>query len=159
MLFIGGADQDRIPILRSLLQDRDINLHIYGIYWNRDRFLKKYYRGFAYNDTFRKAHSGTKIGLCLVRKANRDGHTMRTFEIPACGAFLLAERTDEHLEFFDEDREAVFFGDENELTDKVHFYLDHESLRQKIIEASRTRMELNNYTYENRVRTIIGFLR
>jgi spore maturation protein CgeB len=158
ILFIGGADKDRIPIIRKIMQELNINLHLYGIYWNRDKFLKKYYHGFAYNENFRKAHSGTKIGLCLVRKANRDGHSMRSFEIPACGTFLLAERTEEHQEFFTENRDAVFFKDSLELIDKIYYYLKHESFRKKISESGQTRIINGSNTYKDRVSRILEFI-
>ena len=32
-----------------------------------------------------KGISGARIALCLVRRSNRDGHCMRTFEVPAAG--------------------------------------------------------------------------
>jgi spore maturation protein CgeB len=158
LLFIGGADQDRVPIMQEIITELNLNLHLYGIYWNREKSLKKYYRGFALEDVFRKAHAGTKIGLCLVRKANRDGHTMRSFEIPACGAFLLTDRTDEHQEIFREDRDAVFFGDVTELKEKIRFYLNHEDLRNKIAETGNYLVHRRNDTYKARLLKIIDLI-
>ena len=149
--FIGGADQDRIPIMQALIQDQNINLHLYGIYWDRVKELRKNYHGFAYGEIFRKAYSGTKIGLCLVRRANRDGHAMRTFEIPACGTFMLAERTEEHQEFFCENQEAVFFSDVGELLDKFHYYKKHDTERRKIAEAGKQKILRGKFTYLDRI--------
>lgn len=68
-----------------------------------------------------------------------DAFTTRSFEIPAAGAMLLAERTDEHRALFEEGREAEFFGDEEELRDKLRYYLGQEPARRRIAEAGRAR--------------------
>src|SRR5262249_45708263 len=104
--FLGGCDRDRIPFFETLIRALpNINLHLYGGYWDRHATLCRNYRGFAIGRDYRLALGGTKIAINLVRRANRDGHVMRTFEIPACGAFMLADRTEEHLDMFEEDKE------------------------------------------------------
>ena len=80
---------------------------------------------------------------------------MRTFEIPACSAFMLAERTDEHLELFKEDKEAVYFTSTEELVDKVAFYLKHEAARRQIAEAGYRRLTTGGFTYWDRLVQIL----
>lgn len=125
---------------------------------------------------YRLALGGAKIALCLLRaklQANRDRHVMRTFvirtleipardrhvmrtfEIPACGAFMLAERTDEHLELFEENREAAYFGSVEELLDKVRYYLSHEDERQRIAKAGYRRVTAGRHTYLDRLKEIL----
>jgi len=54
-----------------------------------------------------------------------DQHNSRTFQIAACGgAMMLAQRTEEHRKFFEEDSEAAFFSGALELRDKLGFWLD-----------------------------------
>jgi spore maturation protein CgeB len=63
--------------------------------------------------------------------------------VPAAGAMLLAERTADHEELFQEDREAVFFGSTDELKEKLRFYLSKEDVRRRIAEAGRARVFAN----------------
>jgi spore maturation protein CgeB len=79
----------------------DIDLALYEGFWDRSASLRRYWRGFALGGDFRMALGGTKVAGNLVRRANLDGHVIRSFEIPACGAFMLAERTAEHLALFE----------------------------------------------------------
>lgn len=54
---------------------------------------------------------------------------------PICGA----ERTSEHQELFEEDREEVFCSTADELCDKLRFYLRTDDARRRIAEAGRKR--------------------
>ena len=85
-----------------------------------------------------------------------DGHAMRTFEIPACGGFMLAERTEEHMELFDEGKEADFFGPPEELGDKVRYYLKHDSKRMRMSEAAYQRVTTGRNTYKDRLEQILA---
>src|SRR5829696_8072533 len=82
--------------------------------------------------------------------------TSRTFEIPACGAFMLAERTDEHLRLFEEGKEAAYFGSNEELLEKVRYYLDHEDERRRIASAGRKRCLDSGYSHHERLKYMLS---
>jgi hypothetical protein len=82
VLFVGGCDSDRLPLITSLI-DSGINVALFGGYWNRFAKTSHCWRGIVDQDTIRAASAATKICLCLVRRANRDGNTMRSFEAPS----------------------------------------------------------------------------
>jgi spore maturation protein CgeB len=155
VVLIGGADQDRLRDLEPLVNAGTINLALYGGYWARDARFRPFARGFAIGREYRLALHGAAIALCVVRRANRDGHAMRTFEIPACGAFMLAERTDEHLALFHEDKEAVFFGSPDELLGKVRYYLAHNEDLRRIAQAGRDRITTGANTYRDRLLQLV----
>lgn len=111
-----------------------------------------------WSDDYARALSAFRINLCFLRKANRDRHTTRSVEIPACGGFMLAERTNEHLALFEEDKEAVYFSSDDELLDKTRWYLQHEDARVRIAEAGRLRCWLGGYTYEQRLAQVLKHL-
>jgi spore maturation protein CgeB len=150
VVFIGGADRDRIEYLEAIADLPDVDLRLYGGYWNRYPKLQPHYGGFALGRDYRLALSGSKLAICLVRRANRDGHVMRTFEIPACGTFMLAERTEEHLNLFREDEEMVCFTSANEMVEKIRFYLTNENKRLEISQKGFQIITEGKHTYKDR---------
>jgi spore maturation protein CgeB len=84
---------------------------------------------------------------------------MRTFEIPACGAFLCAQRTDEHREIFREGLEATFFDDPDELRSKVTRYLADAAARARIAEAGLLAVTQHPHTYRDRIMEMVELAR
>lgn len=91
----------------------------------------------VFGDAYRVALSEAKIAACFFSKWNRDGYTRRAFEIPACGVFMLSERTEEMLSLFEEDIHAVYFESVDEFVDKVRFYVKNENARERIASQGR----------------------
>jgi spore maturation protein CgeB len=154
--FIGGGDDDRAPYFERLVRAiPELRLHLHGGYWNRYPKLRRYWRGNATGRDFRLAVSGAKISVNLLRRANRDDHVMRTFEIPACGGFMLTERSATHGELFSEDNEAAFFSSPDELAAKVRIYLGRDEDRARIAAAGHRKITHGRNTYGDRLAEII----
>ena len=90
-------------------------------------------------EEYAKAISSFDICLGFLCKANRDLQTSRTVEIPACQAFLLAERTDEQRDCSRRPRRRSFSGTKEELLRKIKYYLAHPEERKRIAAAGRKR--------------------
>jgi len=110
----------------------------------------------AWDEDYVRALNGAKIGLGLLTRLAPDESTTRTFEIPACGTFLLAQRSMEHKEFFKEGEEAEFFEGEHELKEKIQWYLEHDDERFRIAAAGRKRCVTSGYSYLDRIRTVVA---
>lgn len=159
VVFIGSSDQDRVPFLEALIRALPtVRVHLYGGYWEKHPTLRKYHKGFATGRDYRLALGGTKIVLNFVRHSNRDDHSMRIFEIPACHAFMLAERTNEHLALFREGSEMACFSSPQELVDQVQHYLSHESEREQIANAGHQKIMHEQYSYKDRINQIFRFV-
>jgi spore maturation protein CgeB len=111
-----------------------------------------------WGDDYARAICAFDINLCFLRKCNRDRQTTRSIEIPACGAFMLAERTDEHLRLFEEGKEAEFFSTEGELLDKTRYYLEHGDSRRNIAARGIQRCVRDAYSYPERLQKVLAII-
>ena len=156
LLFIGGADSDRWDLICPMIRAK-INLALYGGYWERFPEAKPYVKGLASPDAMRKAVGGAKVTLCLVRRANRDGHSMRTFELPAMGGCLLTQDTQEHRDIFGPEGNAtVYFKNSAEMIEKLRWLLANEPERNRLATAAQKIIVNGKQTYQHRLETILN---
>jgi len=159
--FVGTFEAARARSL-SYLAENGIAVRVWGNGWEawaarppgliiEDRAVVNTEHDLAYT----KSLCATRINLGFLRKLNRDTQTDRTMEIPACGAFMLAERSDDHLRLFEEGHEAAFFGSDDELLEKVRYYLGHEDERAAIARAGRQKCLDAGYSETERMRLMI----
>jgi hypothetical protein len=156
--FIGNYEKERFDSM-SFIANQGIKVTIRGDAWKRIkqsnaniRIIPKAYQGLEYS----KIICATKINLGFLFKGNRDKQTARSIEIPACGGFLLAERTDEHMGLFIEGKEAEFFDSNYELLDKIQFFLKNESLRNRIARAGFRRCVDGRYDNQNVLKKVLS---
>jgi len=129
---------------------------LYGHDWQRHSKLASCFRGHAYPSTLRKAVAVARICLCLVRQANRDGHAMRSYEVPAMKWVMLAEATDDHREMFGEEGDcALFFRDTSEMVDKAKWLLAHQEEGRQMADRAHARITSGKNTYRDRLETIL----
>jgi spore maturation protein CgeB len=138
-----------------------VDLAIWGNSWKehcRSSRLKPYIRGYALTGTsYATAICSAKINLAIMSSHSvglEDQTTTRTYEIPACGGFMLHERSPELLTLFTEDEEVACFESPEELVAKVKFYLTHASARN-VMAAAGYRRCVPAYSYDNRMAEIL----
>jgi spore maturation protein CgeB len=156
--FLGAFEAERGRSI-EFLASQGIDLRVYGDEgWDalRGKYPNLRIEGHAvYGNHYAEAICAFDINLCFLRRFNRDRQTTRSVEIPACGAFMLAERTEEHLDLFKEGVEAEFFSSDQELLDKVRYYLAHPDERMRIAAAGRRRCLESGYSYSDRIRSML----
>jgi spore maturation protein CgeB len=155
VVFVGGADKDRVPFMTALAR-AGFTLRLYGGYWNRYRETRPYACGTLPAMGVKTATGKAKVALCLVRRANRDGHCMRTFEIPAMSGCMLAESTEEHREIFGPEGNAVlYFKSIEEMVEKTHWLVEHPAERYKLAAAAHALITAGGHTYSDRLLTML----
>lgn len=159
--FIGSFEADRAAQMLALAR-AGVRVRVWGNGWDRfdplDPNLVIERRPLVNGgevQSYTRGICSTRINLAFLRKANRDLHTDRSIEIPACGGFMLAEYSDEHARLFVEGKEAAYFRDIDGLIETVRFYLGHEEERQVIARAGRSRCLTGGYRHEDRVKIMI----
>lgn len=160
VIFIGHYEPDgRVGMIRALM-DSGIQVKIYGGgYWTREVLGDLYHRlqpiHPAEGEDYAKALSGAKICLAFLSKLNRDTYTRRCFEIPACGALMLAERTNDLLGMFNENEEACFFSSNEELVEKVQWLLANPDIRMRIAAAGMNRVWKDGHDVNTRAKQFL----
>ena len=166
VVFVGSAEEARANSLLALAR-ADVAVDVYGAYegshgwrrWEGAHPLLRVHDKPVFGKDFSCALGCSKIALNFLRKANRDLQTSRSVEIPACGGFMLAERTDEHRALFEEGKEAEYFATDEELVAKARRYLADDAARRAVALAGRRRCETSDYSYDARAREIVEAVR
>ncbi len=157
--FVGMWEPERCKSI-LFLADHGIHVRVFG-----DQKWQKYKRYSPnlriedhplYSEDYAKSFKAFKICLCFLRKINLDLQTTRSVEIPACGGFMLGERTTEHSALFQEGLEAEFFADDQELLKKCRYYLEHNVERTKIAEAGYQRCLSSGYSNNETVKRMLN---
>lgn len=159
--FVGMWEKERCESI-LYLTDHGIKVRVFG-----DKKWKKYQNynsnltievGGLFSDDYAKSFQAFKISLCFLRKMNFDQQTTRSVEIPACGGFMLAERTNEHMQLFKEGKEAAFFSSNEELLEKCRYYLYHEDERLEIAKKGLERCINSNYSNEGVIQNVLKLI-
>ncbi len=157
VFFAGGADADRVPMIAAVAQ-AGFKLALYGSYWERYAPTRSHTRGQCDIPTLREAAWSSKVSLCCVRRANRDEHCMRTFELPALGVCQVVEDTAEHREILGPEGEGVlYFRDYGEMVEKTRRLIQDRSLRERLRLACHRRIAHGRHTYADRLETLLTF--
>jgi spore maturation protein CgeB len=141
----------------------DARMRIWGSQWEqtRGKLGSRVEGRHVLGAEYAKALVGSRVNLGILSEAKRgassgDRITSRTFHIPATGAFMLHERTDELLEYFREDVECGCFETAGELVERIQTYLDDAPRREAIASAGLRRSVEDGYSVDNRAATVVA---
>jgi len=161
VVFIGHWEDDKRDEIIKYLLDNGINIKLFGTEWHRSKYYKYFIQkmgeikpiyGKEYNLTINQA----KIALVFLSKLNNDTYTRRCFEIPATKTMMMAEYTDDLAEnLFEEDKEAVYFRNKEELLKKIKFYLKNENKINKIGKNGYKRLMKDGHEVVDRCEEVI----
>lgn len=173
LTFVGQVYGDRPAVLRHLQQE-GLPVQRWGTGWNVRRWhwaaarlpVVRSLGGRALLETVRASTRAdqeqmlsifeqSKINLNLVASSQGAEPQIkgRTFEVPACGGFLLDGRTEGLEEYLEIDKEVVVYHDIDDMVEKSKFYLRHEQQRLAVAHAGHKRVHAE-HTYRRRFEAI-----
>ena len=159
--FIGTPYDQRGEFLTRLWREYGVPVVISGSerLWRKalepEAFSAMFRDGELYCDAYREGIWRSKINLSFVTHANQDEFVHKSFEIAGCGSFLLAERTQGHMDRFVEDQEAVFFSTLEECAAKIRRWLPDEAGRARVAAAGHLRAASCGYHNDGQVGLIV----
>jgi len=156
--FIGTYENERAEYIAYLINN-GIPVKVVGDGWVGKKYwdiIKPHFvRKSIYSEEYVKRLNAIKVVLHFIRVGNRDQQDSRTFEIPACGGFLLAERTPVHEKIFQEDIDAVFFDHKEELLEKCKKYLKDDYTRNIIRMNGYKKVHNDKHDHLNRLTEVL----
>ncbi len=164
--FVGTWSPKKEQLLSGLKKALPrISVKIWGTQWEKSSSpgLAPSVAGFGVvGEEYVKALCGATICLGLLSEqgvgaSSGDRITARTFQIPACGAFMLHERTDEARGYFEEGREAAYFSNGEELAAQVERYVTNREARDAVAAAGLQRAR-RDHSIDRRVAVIVEWL-
>jgi hypothetical protein len=164
--FVGCWSPEKENLIRYIINNRsNINIIVYGIGWKYSsrefkKALGEKLRPGAFGDELSIIHNASKVNLGLLSRAAgdtamSDQTTVRTFQIPASGSFMLHEDTPEVRSYFQPDKEVMLFNGESDLLLKLDKILSNEPLRETIRNNGYQRCMSECYDYSSAAEIIV----
>ena len=157
VMFVGTGASERLPWLEALADLSGLRRKIHGNSWEGLR-TPGWEKGPAVvGEDYCQAISSARIVLGLVRQANGDLSTDRSYEIGAIGGCGLYQDTSEHRILLEDYPDAGFFKDPSELRARVQTLLSNPELQQQLRRTGALALRKAEHTYGARLHTILAW--
>jgi spore maturation protein CgeB len=151
--FIGKHTIKKEAAMQTIAENcSEVNIKIWGNDWESvNGKLKPCVQGApVFGDLYAIAIQSSKINMGILSErvkgaSSGDLITARSFHIPGSGGFMLHERNEEILAIFQEDKHIACYESDEELVDKVNYFLNNNQERERI--------RISGYEYVNQYHT------
>lgn len=152
--FVGAAYGNRRARVKAMAR-RGIDVTCFGHGWERgpvgSKDIDQVYRSSRVSLNF--ADSGLQmLGISLARSRQVKA---RTFEVPGAGGFLLTEESQSLAQYFSIGTEMITYHDDDEIVEKIRYFLNHPDERDVIARAGHQRVR-RDHLYEARFAPILA---
>ncbi|MEP3884754.1 MAG: glycosyltransferase, partial [Lentilitoribacter sp.] len=164
--YIGNHSKYKQDFLMQLVErNQDINLRICGANWHANiegTLLEEKYdptprSGLSYSSFIQKSKINIALHFGEGPNGWADQVSTRTFEIPACGGFMLHVDNDEVRDFYSVGDEIDVFTNPEQLCERIGFYLENEKTRIEMSMSAHRRAN-GAYSYSEIAGRINDFI-
>ncbi|WP_341676026.1 glycosyltransferase [Niveibacterium sp. SC-1] len=138
--FVGGTNPRRLEVFSQLT---DLPIQIYGPGWRKIKhgwkpaLWRRVRASGIYGEALNRLYNRSRIVLNVTgwEPAAGKGLNLRVLDVPATGAFLLTDHSEDLSAFFKVGQEIETWSTVEELRDKCRFYLENDGARERIAAA------------------------
>ena len=157
VLFVGTGAQERLPWLQAISTLPGVRCQLHGNNWDRYPTPGWQRGGAVTGEAYCNAISSARIVLGLLRQANGDLSTDRSYEIGAIGGCGLYQDSSEHRALLPGYPDEGFFSNPEELRARVAHLLAHPDLQLQLRHLGSEALLSSEHTYGARLRSILGW--
>jgi spore maturation protein CgeB len=157
VVFVGTGAGERLPWLQALADLPGLHRRIHGNSWAGLATPGWQRCGAITGDEYNRAIASARIVLGLLRQANGDLSTDRSYEIGAIGGCGLYQDSPEHRALLPDYPEAGFFSNPEQLRQRVQTLLNDPALQQELQQRGAQALRQPQHTYAERLRAILSW--
>jgi spore maturation protein CgeB len=150
------AQLQRKSILQKLSRRQQVGL--YTASSTEDLPFVKYKGSVDYWSQMPRVFADSRINLNITIPNIRTGIPLRAWDIMASGGFLLSNFQVEYPMYFNLDEDLVCYYNEDDLMEKVDYYLAHEEQRQRIARNGYEKVK-KYHTYDIRMQEMMKIIK
>lgn len=152
-LYLGNkvTEQERLRLLKRVSEEYKLDLYTASDF---SPLPKAHYRGLAQTTRdMPKIFHLSKINLNFTSKPIRTGLPLRLWDILGAGGFVLTNYQSEIPEYFEVGKDLEVYTSEEDLIEKIRYYLEHEEERKEIAKNGYKKAK-EQHSLEARIKTI-----
>jgi len=157
VMFVGTGAKERLPWLNAINSLGGVRCQLHGNNWDRYPTPGWERGGAVTGEAYCSAIDSAQIALGLLRQANGDLSTDRSYEIGAIGGCGLYQDSSEHRALLTGYPDEGFFSNPEELKTRVAHLLAHPDLQLHLRQLGSEALRSEQHTYGARLRSILDW--
>lgn len=108
----------------------------------------------SYGEEMYRIFNGSRININMSLRCIESGINLRIMDILSAGGFCITNYQAEIEEHFEIGTDLAVYENEQDLIEKVAYYLEHEDIREEIAHSGRKKIE-EKYNYQKKVKKMM----